>query len=114
MSDRDLVLLEDIINFIDKILEDTDGLNLDAFAADSMRVDAVVRNLEIIGEAAKMVSSNAKLELPGIDWKGMAGMRDRLIHAYRTDDDLLVWKTAKERLPQIKGLILSQYSELLV
>ncbi len=110
MSEKDLVLFEDIIESIDKILEYTEGVDFDEFSADTMRVDAVVRNLEVIGEAAKAVSPQLKSELPEIDWKGMAGMRDRLIHAYRTVDDLLVWKTAKERLDPIRNILLKKIS----
>jgi uncharacterized protein with HEPN domain len=112
MSEKELVLFEDIIESIDKIVEYTENIDFDAFATDTMRVDAVVRNLEVIGEAAKAVSLETKAELPEIDWKGMAGMRDRLIHAYRTVDDFLVWKTAKDRLAPIKNKLLEKYHSL--
>ncbi len=105
MSEKDIVLIDDIIESIVKIKSYTDGITSDDFSCDDMRVDAVVRNLEIIGEAAKSISDATKLRLAGIDWKGMAGMRDRLIHAYHSVDVLIVWKTATERLPPILQIL---------
>lgn len=64
--------------------------------------DAVVRNLEIIGEAAKSISSDFKKEHKDVDWKGMAGMRDRLIHHYFGVNLDVVWSVVKDKLPALK------------
>lgn len=112
MSERDLILLEDIVEAIAKIEIYIKQQNYESFCNNDMCVDAVVRNLEIIGEAAKSVSSETKSQLNCIDWKGMAGMRDRLIHAYRSVDSLIVWQTASEKLPSIRLSILEKFPAL--
>ncbi len=105
MSEKDTVLIDDIIESIGKIESYISGITFEGFSCDDMRIDAVVRNLEIIGEAAKGISDASKSHLTEIDWKGMAGMRDRLIHAYHSVDVLIVWKTATERLPPISSAL---------
>ena len=87
------------INAIEKFVED---MGPEAFQADDKTVSAVVRKLEIIGEAAKGIPDDVKRSHPSIPWKEMAGMRDKLIHFYFGVDHSLVWKTIKQRLPQIK------------
>jgi uncharacterized protein with HEPN domain len=105
MSEKDSILIEDILDSASKIEAYIEGVTFDLFANDDMRIDAVVRNLEIIGEAAKSISEGTKSRLTQIDWKGMAGMRDRLIHAYHSVDVLIVWKTVSERLPSISVVL---------
>jgi len=67
-----------------------------------MVIDAVVRNLEIIGEAAKNLSKETKSQYPEIPWREMADMRNKLIHEYFGVDLDIVWKTIKYRLPEVK------------
>lgn len=73
------------------------------FLKDTKTQDAVVRNLEIIGEAAKSISTDFKKEHKDIDWKGMAGMRDRLIHHYFGVNLDIVWSVVKEKLPELQA-----------
>lgn len=73
----------------------------DDFRADDKTVSAVIRKLEVIGEAAKGVPPEWTSNCPQVPWRDMAAMRDRLIHAYFGVDHRLVWRTIKERLPQI-------------
>jgi uncharacterized protein with HEPN domain len=80
----------------------TAGMNLEAFQDDDKTNSAVIRKLEIIGEAVKQVSDEMRQEYPQIPWKEMAGMRDKLIHFYFGVDYRLVWKTIAERLPCVK------------
>ncbi len=77
-------------------------MNLEAFQDDDKTNSAVIRKLEIIGEAVKQVSDEMRQEYPQIPWKEMAGMRDKLIHFYFGVDYRLVWKTIAERLPCVK------------
>lgn len=71
------------------------------FLKDIKTQDAVIRNLEIIGEAAKNISDDLKKEYPKIQWKKLAGVRDRLIHHYFGVNFDIVWVIAKEELPKI-------------
>ncbi len=80
-------------------------LDLDAFKNDNKTASAVIRKLEIIGEAAKGIPEEVRLLHPQIPWKEMAGMRDKLIHFYFGVDHDLVWVTVKRRLPEVKRWI---------
>lgn len=94
--------LKDILAAIDSIEKFIEGMDLAIFQADDKTASAVMRKLEIIGEAAKQVPDEMRKNHPRIPWKEMAGMRDKLIHFYFGMDYRLVWKTIKDRLPQVK------------
>lgn len=97
--------LNDILQAIGRIEKYTTGLNFEDFSKNDMIVDAVVRNFEIIGEAAKQIPPEIKEQQGHIQWKEMAGMRDKLSHNYSGIDIEIVWKTAKKRLPKLKRSI---------
>lgn len=84
-----------------RIVEYTQGLNREAFGTDYKTQDAVIRQLEIIGEASKRISPNLRTTYPEIPWRGMAGMRDILIHQYEEADFDIVWKTVTENIPDV-------------
>jgi uncharacterized protein with HEPN domain len=101
---RDYTLyLKDILAAIDAIEAFVAGMSFKAFQADDKTVSAVIRKLEIIGEAAKQIPDEKRRDYPTIPWKEMAGMRDKLIHFYFGADYELVWKTITERLPRLKS-----------
>jgi len=83
-------------------------MTYDSFVADEKTVDAVLRNFEVIGEAAKKVPTNVRDEYDEIPWDEMAGMRDKLIHGYATVDLEIVWTTVSEDVP----LIVSQLKRI--
>ena len=85
--------VEDILKSIEKIKRCTAGMSFKDFIRDEKTIDAVLRNLEIIGEVAKNVSEEIRQKYPQIPWKEIAGMRDRLIHAYFGVDLEIVWQT---------------------
>jgi uncharacterized protein with HEPN domain len=97
--------LHDITAAIERIEEFVEGMDLEAFKADDKTVSAVIRKLEIIGEAAKGVPLEIRSNNPNIPWREMSGMRDKLIHFYFGVDHDLVWATVKRRLPAVKGWI---------
>ena len=101
----DIAYLEHILLCIKKIEEYTKELDRKAFSENELIQDAVIRNIEIIGEATKKISSDLKSQYREIPWKEMSGMRDKLIHDYFGVDVDVVWKTVKEDIPFLKSLI---------
>jgi len=102
----DSIYIDHILNSINRILDYISGKDREAFEADLVTQDAVVRQLEVIGEATKRVSKELRSKHPDIPWADMAGMRDVLIHDYIDVDLGVVWKTASENIPDLKALIL--------
>ncbi len=99
------VYLEDILNSMNRIAEYTADLTFNQFIKNQKTVDAVERNLEIIGEATKYIPEKVRKEYPQVPWKEMAGMRDKLIHGYFGVNLEVIWKTSKDRLPAVKPLV---------
>ncbi len=97
--------LKDILDAIASIEEFTSGMDFEDFLKDRKTQFAVVRALEIIGEAAKAIPEDFKKEHPEVPWREMAGMRDKLIHAYFGVDLRVVWKTLKEDVPFLKEVL---------
>jgi uncharacterized protein with HEPN domain len=102
MSARgDAAFLADIREVIRRIDSYVADLTYDAYLVDTKTQDAVVRNLEIIGEAVKNVSQELKWNYPNIPWKELAGLRDKLIHHYFGVNFDIVWNIITEELPDI-------------
>jgi len=93
--------LEDIVEGAEKIERFTDGMTFEEFERDEKTVDAVLRNLEVIGEAAKNVPEDVRREYSEVPWSEMAGMRDKLIHGYATIELEIVWTTVQEDVPEL-------------
>lgn len=105
MSRSEEVFLADIVEACDTIAGYTRGMTLREFRGDRRTVDAVVRNLEVIGEAAKQVSAATRMLIPAVDWSRMSGLRDVLIHQYFGIDDEIVWQVVEVKLPQVRSAI---------
>jgi uncharacterized protein with HEPN domain len=97
--------LRDMIQMMDKIEAFTQGLEFKEFASDDRTYLAVVRAIEVIGEAAKNIPATVTHRYPDVPWKKMAAMRDRLIHAYFGTDARVVWETASNLIPALKHQI---------
>jgi uncharacterized protein with HEPN domain len=97
--------LHDIKEAVEKIETFTKGYTFEEFSKDSKTVDAVIRNLEILGEAAKHIPKRVKEKHPDIDWKAMGGMRNILVHEYFGVRMGIIWKTIRERLPELRQKI---------
>jgi len=97
--------LEDILTAIDESAEFTRGISFESFTQDRKTIHAVVRTLEVLGEAAKRIPVGLRAKAPGVPWKYMAGMRDKLIHEYFGVDLSIVWTVVKNELPPLRAEI---------
>ena len=105
MARRAKLYLTDILDAIKKIEAYTKGLSFKEFCKKKIAIDAVVRNFEIIGEAAKNIPASIKTGHKEIPWKEMAGMRNKIIHEYFGVDLEIIWKTIRQSLPTLKKSI---------
>jgi len=101
----DRIYIEHILQSIERIQSYISGKDQETFSNDSITQDAVVRQLEIIGEATKRISKELRKNNSDMPWDDMAGMRDVLIHDYIDVDLNIVWKTASESIPGLKALL---------
>ena len=93
MSERaSYLLIEDIIDSAKKILDYTNNISFDEFTKDNKTIDAVIRNFEIIGEAANRLPENFKDKHTSIDWHRIRGFRNRIVHHYFGIDYSIVWE----------------------
>ena len=103
---RDISLyIKDILQNMRDAEEFIQELSYDQFLSDKKTLNAVVRSIEVIGEAAKKVPDEIRVKYPSVPWREMAGMRDKLIHFYFSVDREAVWLVVKERIPALKPLI---------
>lgn len=93
--------LEDILVAANKTLRYTNGMTLEAFRNDELVFDAVVRNLEIIGEAAKQVPKEIQERMPDVEWSKAAAFRDVIAHGYFGLDVHIIWDVTRNKVPDI-------------
>lgn len=105
MTKKSLPYLHHILECTLKILNYTDGIKKDEFLDDTLIQDGEIRNLEIIGEATKNLDQSFREKYPDVDWKKIAGLRDKLIHNYMGVDMMSVWELIKNILPDFEQRI---------
>lgn len=96
------LFIKDILDSISSINNFIEGMSFEDFVKDDKTSSAVVRKLEIIGEATKNIPEAIRIKYSDIPWSDMARMRDKMIHFYFGLDYEIVWKVIKERLPEIR------------
>ena len=99
--------LRHILAEADYLIGHSAGVTLEDFLGNETLRRAFVRSLEVVGEAAKKVPEEFRARYPAVEWRAMAGMRDRLIHNYLGVDYELVWDVVRNRVPELRGQIAS-------
>ena len=111
---RDITLyLGDILQNIDDTQQFIANMTYEQFVEDKKTVNAVIRSIEVIGEASKHIPLDIRIKQPDVPWKDMAGMRDKCIHDYVGVDFEVVWTAVKVELLSIRPMIQSLLDELL-
>jgi uncharacterized protein with HEPN domain len=105
MSPWPLEYLRHMLDEIDYLLGATESFDQRTFAQNETLKRACVRSLEIIGEAIKQISDEIRAQYPQVQWRAIAGMRDRLIHGYFSVDYDIVWDVIANKIPELKTQI---------
>lgn len=104
--------LQDILVSINETDDFVKGLSFEDFVKDKKTVNAVIRSLEVLGEASKNIPPLLRDRYPAVPWKKMGGMRDKLIHEYFGVDLEVIWQTIKHDLPTVKPHIVDILARL--
>jgi len=99
------LFLRDMLEAAQKVIRYTGEREMPAFVADEMAYDATLRNLEVLGEAAKSIPEEIRQRHPEVDWRGVAGLRDILAHAYFALDNETLWKIVQGDVPRLLDLL---------
>lgn len=109
MNERDALRLRHVLDSAGRIANYVEGVDEAAFLSNRMLQDAVIRNLEVIGEACANLSEDLTQSHPDIPWQKASAIRNRLVHGYFDVDLRVVWRTARESLPpfarQVRALV---------
>ena len=104
--------LQDIAQGCAKVGRYVEGMTFEAFVADERTYDAVLRNLELVGEAAKHLPDEEVAIMPGLDWRGIRGLRDVIAHGYFGLDDGILWDVICNRLPPLERTVAARLGQL--
>ncbi|MCI5161261.1 MAG: DUF86 domain-containing protein [Candidatus Electrothrix sp. AX5] len=99
--------IDDMIDFSQKVLVYTDGLDLDSFVESGLNYDATLRNIELIGEAATHIPAEIRADHPKIPWRMIIATRNRVIHGYLGIDNNILWSIICDEIPVLLSLLKS-------
>ena len=102
---KDKIRLEDILKSIQFIEEYSDGISYETFVADTMRYYAIMKNVEIVGEAANMLTRDFRETNTELPWREIIGMRNVLVHGYANISNEQLWSAVKDDIPVIKSAV---------
>ena len=91
----------DVIDFCERVLDYTNGLELPELIASRMAFDAVMRNLELICEASKNIPETERAQIPNIEWRNIIGMRNWIAHAYFGVSNEVIWTAIQQKVPEL-------------
>ena len=103
MKNKDILILQKIVEYIDDISQYSANLNYDSFLQDKKSIAACAFGILQIGELAKELSDNIQIQNPTIPWNGIRGMRNRIVHDYKNTDLVVLWDTVETSLPKLKN-----------
>jgi uncharacterized protein with HEPN domain len=104
--------LHDILDAVNDVASFVEGMSFEQFAKDRKTLNAVVRSIEIIGEAAKNIPVDMREKHGNLPWKKMTGMRDKVIHAYFGVNTKTLWNTVKNDLPPLRQLVQKMLTDI--
>jgi uncharacterized protein with HEPN domain len=104
--------LQDVLEAVNDVEDFVGDMSFEEFSRDRKTINAVVRSIEVIGEASKNIPESLKAKHKDLPWKQIAGMRDKLIHAYFGVDLEILWKAVKENVPRLKESVLKMLQEI--
>ena len=94
--------IQDMIDFCDKALSYTSGMDFDTFVANELIYDATLHNLQLIGEAATRIPNHVRQAYPDIQWRDIIGTRNRLAHSYLTISNNIIWNIIQNDIPDLQ------------
>lgn len=103
---KDKAFIQHMLDAISQIENYTNDIDYENFKNNKLRQDGVIRQMEILGEAAKRISTEIKDKYSEVPWQDAAGMRDKLIHGYFGIDTQIVWNTIQNDIPNLKQKLL--------
>lgn len=112
MKRSNKLFVEDILESMDKIESYIENLSYDDFIDNQMVIDAVIRNLEIIGEAANNIPKDIRIKFLNIPWKRMIGLRNIVVHGYFGIDLSIIWEIITKNLPETKSALLEMSKKI--
>lgn len=95
----------DVVLFCERVIAYTAGMEFPDFVSNQQCFDAVMRNLELIGEASKNIPDNIRQEMPNIDWRGIIGMRNWIVHAYFGVKNEVIWNAIRVDVPELLAVV---------